>query len=91
MNKLTIITAILLASVTLTGCSTVKGLLGKRDNGSLDYQQSQKLDPIKLPEGQATAEFTPLYPTPTVGKNTLELTNESGSQYQLPAPPKVHN
>ena len=67
----------------------MKGWLGKRDDGSLDYQQSQKLPPIKLPASQASADFIPLYETPAVGQNTLDLHNESGSQYQLPAPPKT--
>lgn len=51
----------------------MKGWLGKRDNGSLDYQQSQKLPPIKLPASQASADFVPLYETPAVGQNTLDL------------------
>ncbi|MDO5651228.1 MAG: hypothetical protein Q4G13_03710 [Moraxella sp.] len=74
---------------TATGCSTVKGWLGKRDNGSLDYQSAKKLAPIEIPVAQPTAQFTPLYPTPTVGENTLELKNPSGKQYQLPTPPQV--
>lgn len=80
---------LLSASVLLSGCGTLKGWFGKRDNGSLDYQQSQKLDPIKLPADQASADFIPLYETPKSGQNTLTLTNESGSQYQLPTPPKT--
>lgn len=80
---------LLSASVLLSGCGTLKGWFGKRDNGSLDYQQSQKLDPIKLPTDQASADFVPLYETPKAGPNTLTLTNESGSQYQLPTPPKT--
>ena len=87
LQKSLIIT--LSASVLLSGCGTMKGWLGKRDNGSLDYQQSQKLPPIKLPASQASADFVPLYETPAVGQNTLDLQNESGSQYQLPAPPKT--
>lgn len=85
--KLTAITTVL--SLVLTGCSTVSGWLGKRDNGTLDYQSSQKLDPIKLPTNQATSEFIQLYPTPDLGKNQIELTNDSGKQYSLPKPPSV--
>lgn len=81
--------AILVASMAMTGCQSIKNAFGKRDNGSLDYQQAQKLDPIKLPVTQASAEFTPLYPTPNLGENSLSLTNQSGKQYQLPPPPKV--
>ena len=95
MNKHLLITA-LMASLLLSGCntmsnvgSTLKGWLGKRDNGSLDYQAAKKLAPIELPQGQVTAEFTPLYPTPAVGENTLNVVNESGKQYRLPAPPQV--
>lgn len=74
------------SSVVLSGCQSVKGLLAKRDNGSLEYQNSKKLAPIELPANQQTAAFVPLYPTPNVGANTLELQNEAGKQYQLPLP-----
>ena len=83
------ILAVALASVALTGCQSIQNVLGKRDNGSLDYQHAQKLDPIQLPISQPSADFAPLYPTPAVGDNTLSLSNDSGKQYQLPAPPKV--
>lgn len=87
ITKLT--TLILAVSVALTGCTTIKDYMGKRSNGTLDYQNSQKLDPLALPAGQQTAEFTPLYPTPHVGENTLNLTNSAGRQYELPKPPQV--
>lgn len=87
MTKFTAIAVVL--AVALTGCTTLKAQLGKRSNGTLDYQASQKLDPIALPVGQKTADFTPLYATPDAGENTLNLTNESGKQYQLPKPPQV--
>ncbi|MDO4897591.1 MAG: hypothetical protein Q3971_09545 [Moraxella sp.] len=84
-------TIFLSVSLALTGCGTVKGWLGKRDNGSLDYQQSQKLDPVKLPINQQTATFTPLYSVPdNAPANTLDLTNESKSRYALPKPPTVN-
>ncbi len=82
--------------ILLTGCQSlqkstdgIRSFLGKRDDGSLDYQSAKKLEPIELPKGQATLEFTPLYPTPNVPNNTLNLRNESGKQYQLPAPPNA--
>lgn len=87
LTKLT--ACVVLATTALTGCQNIKQVWGKRNNGSLDYQSAQKLPPIKLPANQVTADFTPLYPTPTVGENTLNLTNESGKQYKLPQPPQV--
>lgn len=80
------LTVVLGSTLVLSGCQSAKDLLGKRDNGSLDYQQSQKIAPMELPADNETAAFTPLYPTPNVGTNTLELQNESGNQYQLPKP-----
>lgn len=72
--------------LTLSACSTSKSLFGKRDNGSLKYQQSRLLDPIKLPVEQKTRPFVPLYPTIDMGKSTINLTNEAGKQYRLPKP-----
>lgn len=89
MNMTKISTLMLVATLAVSGCSTIKGWTGKRDNGSLNYQKSHKLEPIRLPVGQASGDFVPLYPTPTAGENTLTLTNSSGSQYALPKPPKV--
>lgn len=74
----------------LTGCSATKNLLSKRDNGSLNYQSSKKLDPILLPAEQEPVSFIPLYDTPAVKENTLNLSNESGKQYRLPKPPQAH-
>ena len=82
--------AIILGStLVLSGCQSVKEVIGKRDNGSLEYQQSQKLAPLQLPADAQTAAFVPLYPTPNVGVNTLELQNESGKQYKLPKPERT--
>ena len=82
--------AIVLGStLVLSGCQTVKGAIGKRDNGSLDYQDSKKLAPLQLPANQTTAAFVPLYPTPSVGANTLTLQNDAGKQYQLPKPERA--
>lgn len=91
-RTLSALTCILLGStLVLSGCQTAKGWLGQRDDGSLDYQDSQKLAPIELPAQQPTAPFVPLYETPNVGNNTLPLTNESGKQYQLPRPERTVN
>lgn len=84
-----LLTLVLGSTFVLSGCQSAKNLLGKRDNGSLEYQQSKKLAPIELPAAQETAPFVPLYPTPNVGANTLKLQNESGSQYQLPQPQRA--
>ncbi|OOR91682.1 hypothetical protein B0181_02765 [Moraxella caviae] len=86
LSKVAILGAVL---AVMTGCSTVSGFLGKRDNGSLDYLSSKKAEPILLPANQQSAEFVPLYTTPTVGDNQLQLTNEAGKQYELPKPPQV--
>jgi len=83
------LTVILGSAVVLSGCQSAKDLLGKRNNGSLEYQQSKKLAPIALPAEKETAPFVPLYPTPNAGANTLTLQNESGSQYQLPKPQRT--
>lgn len=82
-------TLILGSTLVLSGCQTAQGWLGKRDNGSLEYQDSKKLAPLQLPADQDTAPFVPLYPTPNVGANTLILQNDSGKQYQLPKPERV--
>lgn len=83
------LTVILSSTVVLSGCQTAKGVIGKRDNGSLDYQSSKKLAPLQLPANQNTAAFVPLYPTPSVGANTLILQNDAGKQYQLPKPERA--
>lgn len=83
------LTVILGSTVVLSGCQTAKGVIGKRDNGSLDYQSSKKLAPLQLPANQNTAAFVPLYPTPSVGANTLTLQNDAGKQYQLPKPERA--
>ena len=85
----TMLTLVLGSTLVLSGCQATKNLLGKRDNGSLDYQQSKKLAPIELPAAQETAPFVPLYATPNTGANTLTLQNESVNQYQLPKPQRA--
>lgn len=84
-----LLTLVLGSTLVLSGCQATKDLLGKRDNGSLEYQKSKKLAPIELPADQETAPFVPLYPTPNAGANTLKLQNESGRQYQLPQPQRT--
>ena len=83
------LTLVLGSTLVLSGCQSAKGVIGKRDNGSLDYQNSKKLPPLQLPVAQDTAPFVPLYPTPNVGENTLILQNEAGKQYQLPKPERA--
>ena len=83
------ITLVLGSTLVLSGCQATKEFIGKRDNGSLEYQQSKKLAPLELPVAQETAPFVPLYPTPNVGGNTLTLQNDSGKQYQLPKPQRA--
>lgn len=70
----------------LSGCQATKGAFGSIDDGSLAYQKSEKLDPILLPADQEAAPFIPLYPTPDVGVNTLDVKNESGKRFELPPP-----
>lgn len=70
----------------LSGCQASKGLFSKVDDGSLAYQKAEKLEPLELPVEQETAPFIPLYPTPPVGVNTLEIENESGKRFELPPP-----
>ncbi len=89
MKTLKLTAGIMAVAIALTGCSATKNLLGKRDNGSLDYRTAQKIDPIKLPANQPSAEFVPLYQTPTVTGDVPAFTNESGKQYALPKPPSV--
>ena len=85
----TMLTLVLGSALALSGCQATKGFIGKRDNGSLEYQQSKKLTPLELPADQETAPFVPLYPTPNAGANTLKLQNEAGKQYQLPKPQRA--
>ena len=80
---------VLASTLVLSGCQATKDFIGKRDNGSLEYQQSKKLAPLQLPVAQETAPFVPLYPTPNAGGNTLTLQNEAGKQYQLPKPQRA--
>ena len=85
----TMLTLVLGSALVLSGCQATKGFIGKRDNGSLEYQQSKKLTPLELPAEQETAPFVPLYPTPNAGANKLKLQNEAGKQYQLPKPQRA--
>lgn len=88
MIKITIM--MLMTAVVLSGCSSVKSVLNKRDNGTLNYQKSHQLDPIQLPKNQTSGDFVPLYPVAqSKAQNTLELSNAQGTRYQLPRPPSV--
>ena len=84
-----VMTVVLGSTLVLSGCQATKEFIGKRDNGSLEYQQSKKLVPIELPANREPAPFIPLYATPNAGANTLKLQNESGNQYQLPKPERA--
>ena len=84
-----VMTVVLGSTLVLSGCQATKEFIGKRDNGSLEYQQSKKLAPLQLPAAHETAPFVPLYSTPNAGANTLTLQNESGKQYQLPKPQRA--
>lgn len=84
-----VLTLVLGSTLAISGCQSVKNVLGKRDNGSLEYQNSAKLPPLQLPATQEAAPFVPLYPTPNLGPNTLTLQNEAGKQYQLPKPERA--
>lgn len=89
MTTLKLIVVTMMGVMLLTGCQSIKNVLGKRDNGSLDYLQSSKLDPIRLPANQESAPFVPLYEVPSVTGEVTPMTNESGKQYQLPKPPRA--
>ncbi len=85
INKTTrfMLFACLLASLTMTGCSSIKQSM---NNQSLDYTHTKKLAPIKLPANAQTTTFSPLYQVPEAGTNTLKLQNSKGKRYQLPKP-----
>lgn len=72
--------------VALSGCQATKSMFGRVEDGSLAYKNAEKLEPMQLPAETKTAPFIPLYPTPEVGSNTLDLENDSGNRYKLPKP-----
>lgn len=84
-----VLTLVLSSTVVLSGCQSARNLLSNRDDGSLTYQQSTKIAPLEMPVEQEAAPFVPLYPTPELGENTLQLKNEAGKQYQLPKPERA--
>ncbi len=85
-KKLPQLAIFIILGLSLSACSTSKNFFGKRDNGSLKYQQSHLLEPIKMPVEQKNRPFVPLYPTIDMGKSSINLTNEAGKQYRLPKP-----
>lgn len=87
--NLKLLASIVMVGLLISGCSSIKNTFGKRDNGSLDYRNSQLLDPIQIPVEKQTQLFTPLYPTVRAGKSPIKVTNESGKQYQLPEPQRT--
>lgn len=84
-----LVLGLMTTSMVLSGCQQINSLLAKRDNGSLDYLQAKKLQPLELPANQQTAPFIPLYATPEVPQTLEPSTNQAGKQYQLPKPPQV--
>lgn len=74
---------VVLASVAITGCSTIKQSVS--DN-SLAYTKTQKLPPLQFPADAQALTFTPLYHVPESGTNTLNLENEKGKRYEVPKP-----
>ncbi len=83
-----LLTTVILASLMLSGCSSMSSLFGKRDNGSLAYQESKLLKPIQIPASKQPKSFVQLYPTVNLGASTINTKNDSGKQYRLPAPKK---
>lgn len=73
-------------AMLMTGCQSTKNLFAKYDNGSLEYQNSKLLSPIRLPAEQETQPFVPFYPTIDLGDSPIDIKNASGKQYQLPMP-----
>lgn len=84
-----VLTIALSSTLILSGCQATKGFLGKRNNGSLEYQKSEHLKPLTLPAEQQTAPFVPLYPIVSAGENTLPVSNDAGKQYKLPPPQRI--
>lgn len=79
----------LLTAGVLAGCNSTNGVFSKIDNGSLNYQNTKLLAPIELPQNQQSQPFTPIYPTIDLGESSFDVANESGKQYQLPAPQRT--
>ncbi len=86
MKIFKIMTTVVVTASLLSGCQMISDWSGKRNNGSLDYQKSKLLAPIKLPAEQKTQGFVHLYPAIEMGKSTIDTTNKTGTQYELPAP-----
>ncbi len=84
-----LLSTVLLASLVLSGCSSTKSFFGKRDNGTLAYQDSKLLKPIQIPASKQPKAFVQLYPTVNLGASTINTKNASGKQYQLPAPKRA--
>lgn len=74
-----------LSVMSLAGCSSLAF-----KNGSLDYKNTTKLDPLEYPEGVISRPATPLYPVPTVEQlaidNAPRLENSRGNRFALPRP-----
>ena len=71
-----------LSVIALTGCSSLAW-----NNGTLDYKDTAKVEPLKYPEGSMVRPVTPLYPAPTVDplavENAPKFENARGNRFQL--------
>ncbi len=80
----TSVAALILASLTLTGCGRYA-----LNNSSLDYQKAAVLPPLNLPVGQETRPIRPIYKVPDMphieGAAPM-LTNARHNQFVMPAP-----
>jgi uncharacterized lipoprotein len=76
---------LVLSAFTLVGCNSLA-----IKNGSLDYQETTTLKPLKYPEGALVRPATPLYPAPQVDQlaiiNAPKYENEKGNRFALPRP-----
>ena len=79
---------LVLSVVSLVGCSSIA-----IKNGSLDYQKTATIEPLKYPEAAMVRAATPLYPAPTVDALAIEhapkLENQRGNRFALPRPDKI--
>ena len=79
-----------ISALSLAGCSTL-GI----SNGSLDYQKTTTLEPLKYPEGSTARPATPLYPAPVVDQLALDnapvFENKRGNRFEMPRPEVAQN
>ena len=79
-----------ISALSLAGCSTL-GI----SNGSLNYQKTTTLEPLKYPEGSTARPATPLYPAPVVDQLALDnapvFENKRGNRFEMPRPEVAQN